>query len=157
MIPTVRFQGSLSCCCIYTCAFLVHFLRSSTSSRSQQGQCLQRWPFAMLHVGFLYSQRHSSSVLSASYETIQFSQENSELRAEPRAFCQSRGGGHTVQQREGERESPGTEGNVVLRISVHLPHRKRHINNILYKLLQQHRLIGNTVQFRSKVHNPNLR
>lgn len=59
--------------------------------------------------------------------------------------------------REREGESTGTDANAVLRISIQLPHRKRHINNILYKLLQQHMLICNTVQFRSKVHNPNLR
>ena len=47
--------------------------------------------------------------------------------------------------RERERESIETDANVVLRISIQLPHRKRHINNILYKLLQQHMLICNTV------------
>lgn len=59
--------------------------------------------------------------------------------------------------REGEGESTGREANVVLIISVQLPHGKRHINNILYKLWQQHMLVCNAVQFSSKVRNPNLR
>lgn len=35
--------------------------------------------------------------------------------------------------------------------------KKRHVNNILYKLLQQHMLICSTVKFISKAHNHNLR
>lgn len=35
--------------------------------------------------------------------------------------------------------------------------KKRHINNILYKLLQQHMLVCSTVKFISKAHNHNLR
>lgn len=58
--------------------------------------------------------------------------------------------------REGERDYRNS-ANAVLRISIQLPHRKRHINNILYKLLQQHMLICSTVKFLSKAHNHNLR
>lgn len=47
-------------------------------------------------------------------------------------------------ERAGERVM-GTGADVVLRKSVRLPHRKRHINNILYKLLQQNMLICNSV------------
>lgn len=57
----------------------------------------------------------------------------------------------------GEIVRVGTSANVVLVISVQLPHIKGHTGNIVYKLLQQDMLVCNTVQFRSKVHNPKLR
>lgn len=56
-------------------------------------------------------------------------------------------------ERAGERVM-GTDANVVLGKSVRLPHGKRHINNILYKLLQQNMLICNTVSSDLKCTTP---
>lgn len=54
------------------------------------------------------------------------------------------------------------EGPVRMQVLQHqepvlLPHGQWHTSNILYKLIQQHMLICNTVQLKSKVHSLNLR
>lgn len=138
MIPTVRGLDSLCCCYIYTRACFVRVLRSSPCSkpRPQRGQYLQFGRFVTLHTGLLYSRSGvhlaflcNHTVLKGEFSVGSLAEGMFSIRAAAEGVQFSR---------ERERESAREEMRMLFLISIRLPHRKRHVNNILYKLLQQH-------------------